>query len=380
MVGSTSMSMEETLQARAVVIGLSLFVLSGLGNNIVYIFILLPSLFFWIKCRTKLSIDGYVWAVYLLYVLMSNIWSNDDIFGFFDQLRYLVYIAIFLHGLEIYRKSRLSVNYILFGMLFFVLMIEMVSIISYVNAHGLDVWMTRFPRIYGKIGIESPIDLSCILVLIVIALMSINNIKPLYYILILFCVAILIAPFQTRISLLGLAAGVLFVLFQKKHYRTLSISVAVILVVVSFYYFEVDRFSSGRYPRLDIWMFAFNKVVDDCSVFYGCGFNHEFDINVSGRSYAQLHSLVLSQFFYGGMVGIVGFLVVIIRTLWIMFKINCPWLPVLVSSLVVLMTNRHEIISNPNFVWVMLWMPIGLSGLLFKREIVGSTVFKNDRS
>lgn len=184
-----------------------------------------------------------------------------------------------------------------------------------------------------------------------------------------FAAAILIAPFQTRISLLGLGVGVFAVLLQRKCYKAVVYSILSVVLAFLFFYFGVDRFSSGRYPRLDIWLFSLNKVVDECSLVYGCGLGHDFDINVSGRHYAQHHSLVFSQFFYGGVLGFLIFVILILRTLWVLFKRKSSWLGVFVFSLIVLMTNRHEIISNPDFVWVMLWLPLGFSGILFKNEI-----------
>lgn len=361
------------LQAIALVIGMTLFVLSGLSSNMVYIFILLPSVLVWARFKTGFSVDGYLWLFYLLYVFASSLWSGGDFYNFFESARYLLYTVLFLHGLYLYRKSNVSINCVLWGMLFAVIFIEAFSIFMYVYEHGFTTWVERFPRLYGKFGVESPIDISCILVLCVLALMANNNIRPLHCILVFLAVAVLISPFQTRISLLGLGAGVLVILFQKKYYKMMAVSFGVAVLVILFYYFGLDRFSSNRYPRLDIWTFAFNKVVENCHVLYGCGFGYDFDIKVSGRHYAQLHSLIWSQFFYGGLLGFIAFSGIVIRTLWVLLKDKSPWLGVFVYSLVVLMTNRHEIISNPSFVWLMLWVPIGLSGVLFKNEGVRSS-------
>lgn len=350
--------------------GLVLFVLSGLSVNFVYTLVLIPSLLYWFKEKSKISVDGYLWGGYLVYVLISSLWSENQFDVFLDGARYLFYLALFLHALYIFKKEGYKPTYVLVGAVSSVVFVELFSIISYVESHGFDVWVDRFPRIYGKIGVESPIDLSCIMVLCILALLANSKVKPMCFIFVFFAAAILIAPFQTRISLLGLGVGVFVILFQRKFYKTMAASILVAVLVFLFFYFGVDRFSSNRYPRLDIWLFSLNKVVDECSLFYGCGLGYDFDINVSGKHYAQHHSLVFSQFFYGGALGFLAFAILILRTLWVLFKRKSYWFSVFVFSLVILMTNRHEIISNPDFVWVMLWLPLGFSGILFKSEVV----------
>jgi len=356
------------IQAFSLIFGMVVFLLSGFSANTIYLFILLPALVFWVMIKPKLSTDGYIWLLYLLYVLFSSFWSNSDSIELWNNAKYVLYVMIFLYALELYKRSGLNVSYIFIGMFLSVLSIEVLSIGSYVFDHGVKSWFDQFPRLFGVIGVESPIDISCVFVLSTIALMACNKAKPLYCILGFLIVSVLISPFQTRISILGLGIGILVVFFQNKHMKMIFVSVGAAIFVMLLYYFGLDRFSSNEYTRLDIWQFAFDRLVEDCHMIYGCGFGYDFNINVSGRHYAQLHSLILSQFFYGGLLGFIAFSVVVIRTLWVLLKNDSPWFGVLVCSLVILMTNRHEIISNPNFVWVMLWVPIGLSGILFKKE------------
>lgn len=352
-------------------IGFSLFVALGLSVIPVYAFVLLPALFSWLVNRRKLSLVFALWGVYFSYVLLSSFWSGVGGWDYLEKVKHSFYIFLFVYALS--RYSDYSDGVWLFVIsLGIAFSIEVYSIFHYISLHGFTIWMERFPRIYGLIGIENPIYISSIIAISTVAIVSsFDRIgkSPLLLACAFIICAVVIIPLQTRASLLGLCVGFLILLFQMRKYKLLIGFILIGMVVGLFLLTEIDRFASNKYPRLDIWLYAYDRVVSSCSFIFGCGFLSDFEISLHGRNYSQFHSLFLSQFFYGGLLGFVIFIGVVLFTLYKMYMVKSKWLPVLCAGLTMLLTMRHEIINNPDITWILLWSPIGLSGVLLSSSL-----------
>lgn len=353
-----------------VYIGLFCFVFSGFSHAVIYLLILLPAICFLCFFRTtRPSSLFYMWAFYLSYVVVSCMWSHTAFLDVLDRVKYIFYIGVFLYALD--RFSRNGSDITLCVLLFIAsLFVEFYSIANYIYSHGFYYWLEKLPRIYGIVGIKNPIYISSIIVISLVAIVSsLNNEKTKhYYVLAAFVLGVVVLlPLQTRASILGLCVGLIVILFQMKKYKILFVFFSIGILVSVFLFLEIDRFLNNSYPRLDIWLYVYSKVVSSGNFVFGNGFLYDFDVDIHGRNYSQLHSLVLSQFFYGGIFGFSAFAVVVILTLLKMYAVKSSWLPVLCSGLAMLFTMRHEIVNGPDIVWVLLWLPVGISGVLFSR-------------
>jgi hypothetical protein len=364
--GFGNKSMQQ-IQNLLLLVGFSLFIAFGLSVKPIYALVIFPALISWLVSRRKPSLIFYFWFLYFSYVLLSSIWSGISAWDSLDKLKHLLYIILFIYALD--RYSHYGCGVFIFGAsIAIALFVEVYSILNYISLNGFSTWFERFPRIYGVIGIENPIYISSIIAISTVAVVSlvdrINKNLLLIFLAFAIC-ALVITPLQTRASLLGLCAGFFVLLFQMQKYKVLAGFMLAGVVAGIFMVTGIDRFSSNNYPRLDIWLYAYERVIGNCNFMFGCGFLYDFEINLHGRSYSQFHSLIFSQFFYGGVIGFSMFLGVLSFTLYKMYVLDSKLLPALCASLVMLLTMRHEIINNPDITWILLWLPIGLSGLFF---------------
>ncbi|SEG82588.1 hypothetical protein SAMN05444390_105378 [Marinobacterium lutimaris] len=352
----------------SIALSMSVFVILGLQQNIVYVFTLLPALVAIFFYKPKFSINlGWLFA-YFAYVLLSIYWSGNDFLFFLKQVKYVAFIYLFVFAMHLYQEREFPFNFLLIPLLISSVSLAGLSVLFFVQNYGFLAWVNDFPRIAldDVVGLHEQIYLSCILVFTALSLMSVNNLKPISCVLVFLLACLIIAPFQTRAAYLGLGAGLLVLFFQKKQYKTVIMASAFLVILGGFIYFNVDRFEHNNYPRLIIWENAYNKVLSECNVWAGCGYSYDFNLYVGEVKIAQLHNLIFSQFFYGGIIGAVLFLLLMLRLTWVLYKSESVWLSPFLCSMVMFLTMRHHIISGPNISWLLIWMPLALSGIFFK--------------
>ncbi len=375
------MKLQECNYPRAVYLQQVLFVLAVISDlvfdapvSLMYMLVLLPALVFFCLSQERLFGRALLpLVVYLAYVLGSSLWGGG-LPAVSQGLKYAVYIVAFLYACALFRRKESSVPILMVAMCGSIVFVILYSVAFYMSKYGVIGFFETGVRLRGVIGVENPIYVSIIVMLVFLYLMSSHVAFGWKFIALALVALLLMAPFQSRGPMLAFAVGLVAILAGRRQYWPLIICTMLVVVLGLLLYLNIDRFSTVGYPRLSIWLAALDRVLHQCSVVWGCGFGYDFNIVVGSHSYAQLHSLVLSQFFYGGVFGFVLFLATMAFYAGRLFVMRSPWLGVLVGGLVTLLTMRHEILSNPDISWYVLWLPLGLSGVLLPNKYTNSVV------
>jgi O-antigen ligase len=129
----------------------------------------------------------------------------------------------------------------------------------------------------------------------------------------------------------------------------------------------------GDSHRPAIWANAFAATVQD-SAWFGRGILTDNDVPVEGeRTFKHPHSLYLSVFYQGGIVGVALLAVVIIGVLRVLLqRYEHPdaklALGVLGLALPAYLLDGHELIDKVGSTWFMFWLPVGIAlGLCWGR-------------
>lgn len=346
------------------VFAVSSFFIWGAPVSFIYVLILLPALLWWAISREffwgRASLPLFS---YFFYVFISSFWSEKTL-AFVDAAKYGAYIVLFLYACSIFQRSREWVLVLMGVLLASLLVLFFVSFFVFSERYGVLTVLSGGVRIKGAVGVDNPIYVSVLMVVVFLYFLSFYVESGWRFVIFSVICLSFMAPFQSRGPMLAFSAGLIAILMGRRQYRSLTVCLIALVMFGIVAYFNFDRFSTAGYPRLAIWMTVFDEMKERCSLIWGCGFGYDFDVVVGAHKYAQLHSMILSQFFYGGVFGFMLFGLAAFYYFLRLFLVRSPWLGVYIGGLLTLVTMRHEILSNPDISWFALWLPLGLSGAL----------------
>ncbi len=116
--------------------------------------------------------------------------------------------------------------------------------------------------------------------------------------------------------------------------------------------------------RPEIWQNLMSKMMS-AKLMLGYGINSSAEIHHVQYVFDHPHSIYLSTLFYGGVVGLVLFLSVISRVLYL--QLTKPQassiyiVTLLVFGLVCLIFDGNRLVRKIDFVWLLIWLPIAFS-------------------
>ncbi|MCZ6619168.1 MAG: O-antigen ligase family protein [Gammaproteobacteria bacterium] len=114
-----------------------------------------------------------------------------------------------------------------------------------------------------------------------------------------------------------------------------------------------------------IWSSVVNEVIQHRPLF-GLGILTDNDVRAGGNTFIHPHSMYLSVFFQGGVVGLVLFCVVITSTLRVLMRHYDSTdaklaLGVLGITLPAYLLDGHELIDKVGATWLLFWLPVAIS-------------------
>lgn len=168
--------------------------------------------------------------------------------------------------------------------------------------------------------------------------------------------------------------------FDKKKIRFYLILAMLLslLVYFSLQFLQYEFHERGLTYRDEIWATVLSRMPGHW--LFGYGLSTELEpISIGGgvQIVGNTHNVYLEILYQTGFVGLILFLSVIIRTLYVLYKaIRNPlygdvvvlFFSGLLAVLVVMFIELNSWISTPNLLWQWLWMPVALS-LSISREI-----------
>jgi O-antigen ligase len=130
----------------------------------------------------------------------------------------------------------------------------------------------------------------------------------------------------------------------------------------------------GASFRPDIWGAIASKVIN-ANPWIGLGVLTENNVVVDGIEFLHPHSLYLSVFFQGGLVGVTLLILVLVGTLRVLFEnyetSNAKLaLAILGIALPAYLLDGHELIDKVGSTWFLFWLPVGISlGLRWNQPV-----------
>lgn len=302
---------------------------------------------------------------YLIYIALSTFWGNSDLGDGFKQLKYVVYIFSFVAVAHHVASSPNRILMIAGTMLTLAVFLEAHSLYSQISVIGLENWLDRFPRLSQTTGPLNPVYLALTIGLFGFILISSRIHNPWIATGLVCLLVLLTLPLQSRTLILALVVAHSYKLIQQRAFRALTVWAILCAIAGVAILIGVDRFSSSVL-RDDIWQFAFKTWIKECSILFGCGNRYDFDIHTQGMFFYNPHSVVFSQLLYGGLIGSLLIAIFVYTVARKTHQTASFWTPVFIYSAVACTTIGHSLLTHPDFLWILTWLPISFSGILFR--------------
>jgi len=124
-------------------------------------------------------------------------------------------------------------------------------------------------------------------------------------------------------------------------------------------------FPRGDSFRLEIWEAAITKTIQGGPVF-GLGILTPDDFQVGGQTILHPHSLYVSVFFQGGVVGLILLTGLIARASWVLLSNFSDadakfGLAIFAIALTAYLFDEHELVDKVGSTWFLFWLPVGFA-------------------
>ncbi len=355
-------------------------------NTQVYIWLLLPALVFFIykaisKCPMGFDFSYLPWALFLLWMALSTLWSSGSENSSLSLMKRGLYIAIYLAAILF--LMRLDESFLRRAILAGVTVVALGALVSlvhqfYVLGQSLSYRGFRIDRSgignfanYGWPVVAGILHGALATWALGVALDKQTSKRLATFFLVVFLVLSSYVLFTyTRGALFALVASSFFVVIcqnSKRGWIFLISSVLLVLVAALLWWdylvFEAtQRQLSGRGP---IWEFFFSKIQGHWIFGYGLGtpFDYVWPDNVRHSPHA--HSLYLQQIYDGGLIS----LALMGLGLWGLARKSWNlrtnyWIrlafPALIFALVAMLTDVERIFTRPGDYWSVFWLPVAV--------------------
>lgn len=336
-----------------------------LTNNVFYLFLMLPAGVLIAHRQVRPTRACLMLGSYLLYVALSTFWSNTDPGDSLKHLKYVVYILAFAAITQQVAAQPERLKWLAAWGLLISLVVEAHSLYTLIASVGLDTWVRDFPRLDQLTGPLNAVYLALAIGLFGFILISSQVTNPWLASMLVCGLILLTIPLQSRTPILALLLAHSYYLFRLRAFTALACWILMLAAGGLVLILMIDRFTA-EFVRVDIWRNVAGTMSEQCSLLLGCGNRYDFDVQAQGFHYAHPHSLWLSQLFYGGLIGAT----LLAATLWALFRNGAElapfWPPVFVYCAATGFSIGHSLLTHPDFLWLLTWFPLALSGILFR--------------
>ncbi len=220
-------------------------------------------------------------------------------------------------------------------------------------------------RLRPVLRLDSPIFMSIILVVFSVPLLddAFKNNNKMIFIFLLLIVSFFIYFYNSRAGIVAITFGVLFVLLTtdlkgKKAFTFGIVLLVLMALCIGFNY--GNFFARGGSYRLEIWSSSIQKVFD-CGLLLGCGFGGNSEITTSaGKVFQHSHNIFLSHLINTGLLGLISLLGLLGLTIVKGLRNHSAMVCGLLAGLVGLMFDGNSLITNPDAIWLIFWLPLVL--------------------
>ena len=304
-------------------------------------------------------------SVFLLWGLLSLLWSPADNISLFDNLvaRTLTIIAVFymVYHASKHECSRLILEYVYLASALVLLANSVISRDSPNHGFGsfdslnLVAWfissaaVMSFEKIFLKSTVIVKVFFFCLTIFYFLALLQMGS----------------------RAAFLGLITGGAAVCIYHFIYSDLKWHIAGFVSFIIFVFFVMMAIDNsyvlwlierGDSSRFAVYKSALGLIIQTpASVFFGHGLAADTVNFTEYKRVAHFHSIYLSTLFYTGLVGLFFFLAFALRRPWLVFIKKhpaCSWDFVLIGGLVTFIFTGDKFISYPGGFFYAFLLPL----------------------
>ena len=340
---------------------------SKLGNNIFYLFVLLPFLVSLVtKERSNYQLGALSpWFFGFIAVMSVLAFRHEPL----KAIKYAIYLICFWSVISslVARQIINTDKFALWMMgLSIVFSVTLLFIHFVINADPISIR----PNFWETFRFGNPIHVCMLLVCFtVVGVMSLpKRLQPVLGSIIILSILIIQSLFQTRsgiAGLLGAGAYLLLVITSKRINigKTGLITMLVVLIGVTLIYklnfFDV-LMARGESYRLELYRIVWSEYLG-CNLISGCGYGHDFNSTLSdGQPIAHPHSIYSSLLVYLGPLSLIALLALQLRAFFANWKIMSPWFYGVAASSAFFLLDGKNILENLNITWICLVLPLAI--------------------
>lgn len=363
----------QTILLSAIPYGLIIFVFmmfamptSKLANMGFYLFVALPVLF----SMPILIDDRKFKSAILIFASLLSFWVFLSILGeeisdtskLGKEVRHACYVLVFAIAVY-YSLSTKVVSVKQF--IFYILCLSVIyTLVAMFYQYG---WNERplVTRLFPPLRLGSPIFVSFLLVCFGVAMMNVYVIENQYIkTIVLFLLLLFFLYFyNSRAGVVALCSGVIIMAaMSRAKFRWLAV-VGLFIIIITYLlglYFYGSLLNRGSSYRVDIWLSSLDKVIE-CGVFFGCGFAENGGIVIgSGEVFQHPHNIYLMHLLNFGIFGLISLITLLFWLVIRGFKYQSVMVFGFVTSLIGLMFDGKDLLTNPNALWLLFWLPVVL--------------------
>jgi len=337
---------------------------SKIANQVFYLVVLLPALLSCALLFKNKLLSAALWPI----VAMVFFWAFFSFVSFEQagwenvgkRFRHALYVVTFISASYYLLLTKLvSVRKLAAWMFILAASYSALSFISFywLDGHALAARLSPILRL------NSPIFVSIILIVFGMPLMQwlIESKKIGRAMAVFLTMLFFLYFYNSRSAMVGLFFGIIGLSFLgyksgQKRFTSLIVLIALSSLVISYFYGNI--LNRGVSYRTEIWLSGLNKIAD-CGWLLGCGFGGNSDIIInSGLSFQHAHNLFLSHLINTGLLGLLSLLGVLLYTVYQGIKLQAMMILGLLVGCVALFFDGHSIITNPDDIWLIFWLPL----------------------
>lgn len=173
--------------------------------------------------------------------------------------------------------------------------------------------------------------------------------------------------------------SIYFLTFDKVKFRFYFLLVVLLslLVYFSLNFLQYELFNRGLRYRDEIWQVVLSRMPGHWLFGYGLSTPFEPIPTQGGKVFVwNSHNVYLEILYQVGVVGLALFIVLVMNSLYVLYKrikssmagdVSILFFSILLSVLVVMTTELNSWVSTPNLLWQWLWLPLAFSLNLSKK-------------
>ncbi|WP_250656598.1 O-antigen ligase family protein [Alkalimarinus coralli] len=333
-------------------------------NNVFYIGVMFPALLLTRWSDIKALFSSNLVKIATLYGFITSLMMAITLDA--NKIKYVAYFLSFV--LAFYHLSKfklLKPQIVAFTIALFVLTYAVIQLLIFY--FGYDNPIYRRPWFSGwQLFTPSYFTAYISVASTTAAYYLLVRKSPVLFFMLVTLVGALFVITQTRMGLLGVLLSMPFFLWLSFKQGVLSISVKFVLTVLIFSVLISALYLAGVFDVLTVRGESYRLLIAktawtegmNCNALVGCGYAHDFALDIGSRILITEHSSYSNQALRSGLIGVILLAAVIIGTVRAGCRIKSPWVLSFVAGCGCLLVEGQSLMAQPRaFTQLIFWFP-----------------------